>query len=615
MAGGENPAIVPAPLEEMGKRPMGRSITRALFCLFAALFALLPALAHAAGEERALDDAAAPAAKNIRIPFDTSILVNADPSAMPVGIRFMSSVPLETRRLLLEDLTWLNGVGPLPDSELLADLLGVAERPLTGAHLAAWTVEAVHTLVGPDFCTPGARLLASGSPTQLDFVDDDREFCLEEPNDWAWSAIQDAVGRRARQVDLIYIDGELLVPRRIGIYLAGLVALNESALASSYAEIAELPREVRLALLIHEAFHAVNDAYHIACDKRWMFGPQELVIGPLEWEESERDCDPPGYFGSYSVEAEVVRVFLELCAECSRKLREALTYHQVESWSAVGIWARGEIEIPASARLEESTGVAGQSFMIFPPRQFFVAMAEDTRLSLELCEDKECTQRWRTYVAESEEVLRVLDAAAEAGELPPLWSAPSIPEPLPSLDLDLAATTAWIEAALAAEDNGYNVPLRFLVPCDQLAASCAMIAEGMHGPSEVFDPSWTGNEVADALFKTGAYTLSGFSLEARRGKLSDEAVEVLAEVRSALLANPYWRVVVEAHTDDEGEEETNLQASERSAVAIRRYLTDTGISANRIEAVGYGETRPVASNDTEEGREANRRIEIRLVPL
>jgi outer membrane protein OmpA-like peptidoglycan-associated protein len=597
-------------------RSVGRLVRAALAAasLFGALALSGPAAAQ--GAERALDGSVPPA-RTVRIPFDSALLVNGDPAAMPVGIRFMSTVPLETRRLILEDLAWLNELGPLPDSPLLGDLLGVTERPVTGAHLAAFVVQAIHTMVGADFCTSGARLVASGAPTELAYIDDpeSREFCLEEPTDWAWAAIQSAIGRRARQVDLVYIDGELMVPRRLGAYFTGLVAINEASLASSYAEVAELPREVRIVLLVHEAFHAMNDAYHITCDERWMLGPQELVVGAIEWEPFERDCDQIGYAGSYTIEAETMRLLAELCEDCTTEERERLSYHELESWSAVGLYADEPMEFEATDVLAETVGVTGKEFVIFPPRRFFEAMAEDSRYSHELCEDRDCRERWTAYLEETQELLKILDAAAETGQLPREWAAPSLREPIATPELDLAATTAWLAAASAAEATGYNVPLRFMVPCDQLASSCAAIAEGLRGARNGFDASWTGNAAAESLLSSGTYVLPNINLDARREKMSDEAEAILAELRAALLANPYWRVVIEGHSDDRGSESASLASSERGAETIQRFLIESGISANRIEIVGYGATRPVASNDTPSGRAENRRIEIRLVPL
>ncbi len=68
-----------------------------------------------------------------------------------------------------------------------------------------------------------------------------------------------------------------------------------------------------------------------------------------------------------------------------------------------------------------------------------------------------------------------------------------------------------------------------------------------------------------------------------------------------------------SHTDSQGNEAMNQDLSRRWAIAVREYLlSNMAISADRISAVGYGESRPVAPNDTEQGRTENRRIDVTL---
>jgi outer membrane protein OmpA-like peptidoglycan-associated protein len=83
----------------------------------------------------------------------------------------------------------------------------------------------------------------------------------------------------------------------------------------------------------------------------------------------------------------------------------------------------------------------------------------------------------------------------------------------------------------------------------------------------------------------------------------DHAVKVLRD-------NPDLHVTVEGHTDSVGSAAYNQKLSERRAQAVKRYLVRQGIESNRISAVGYGKSRPIASNDTDEGRAQNRRAEI-----
>jgi hypothetical protein len=83
----------------------------------------------------------------------------------------------------------------------------------------------------------------------------------------------------------------------------------------------------------------------------------------------------------------------------------------------------------------------------------------------------------------------------------------------------------------------------------------------------------------------------------------EHAAQVLQE-------NPGLHVVVEGYTDSVGSDSCNQRLSERRADSVRDYLVEKGISPSRIRTRGYGETRPVASNATEEGRAQNRRVEI-----
>lgn len=85
----------------------------------------------------------------------------------------------------------------------------------------------------------------------------------------------------------------------------------------------------------------------------------------------------------------------------------------------------------------------------------------------------------------------------------------------------------------------------------------------------------------------------------------DRAVTMLAE-------RPTLRLVIEGHTDDIGEADYNLALSERRAQAVRTYLLGRGIAADRVEARGLGESRPVSANDSDEGRRRNRRVELVL---
>jgi len=103
----------------------------------------------------------------------------------------------------------------------------------------------------------------------------------------------------------------------------------------------------------------------------------------------------------------------------------------------------------------------------------------------------------------------------------------------------------------------------------------------------------------------------GFGFDS--AELTPMARAVLEEQVVELEKDPKLRLVITGHTDSIGAEEYNQGLSERRANAAQEYFVSKGISAGRLKALGYGETRPIATNATREGRAQNRRIE--LIPI
>ena len=106
--------------------------------------------------------------------------------------------------------------------------------------------------------------------------------------------------------------------------------------------------------------------------------------------------------------------------------------------------------------------------------------------------------------------------------------------------------------------------------------------------------------MSDVLFKTGSF------------ELLPGARERLAKVSGILLAYPSLHVQIEGHTDSVGSDEYNQELSEKRADAVKDYFVQQGIPGDSIEAKGFGKTQPIASNDTPEGRQQNRRVELVL---
>ncbi len=92
-----------------------------------------------------------------------------------------------------------------------------------------------------------------------------------------------------------------------------------------------------------------------------------------------------------------------------------------------------------------------------------------------------------------------------------------------------------------------------------------------------------------------------------------DSYPLLDEIAQAIKDSPSMQVVIEGHTDSSGADAYNLKLSQQRAQAVKDYLAARGIESERLKAQGYGEERPIAPNDTEEGREKNRRVEFNII--
>ncbi|SFF32874.1 OmpA family protein [Fontimonas thermophila] len=108
-------------------------------------------------------------------------------------------------------------------------------------------------------------------------------------------------------------------------------------------------------------------------------------------------------------------------------------------------------------------------------------------------------------------------------------------------------------------------------------------------------------------------TLTGVKFENDSAVLTEASRKILDEVAESLKNQPNVRVEIGGHTDSIGNDAYNHILSQQRAEAVRQYLISRGVSGDRLVAMGYGEFRPVASNETPEGREQNRRVEFKLI--
>lgn len=108
---------------------------------------------------------------------------------------------------------------------------------------------------------------------------------------------------------------------------------------------------------------------------------------------------------------------------------------------------------------------------------------------------------------------------------------------------------------------------------------------------------------------------SGITFAFDRSDIQPQFRPTLDEIAQTLTAYPQTMIDIYGHTDSVGSDAYNQALSERRAGAVAAYLQTRGVQQVRMATRGFGETQPIADNATEEGRAANRRVEIRIVPL
>lgn len=108
---------------------------------------------------------------------------------------------------------------------------------------------------------------------------------------------------------------------------------------------------------------------------------------------------------------------------------------------------------------------------------------------------------------------------------------------------------------------------------------------------------------------------SNVTFASNQDALNANFFPVLDSVGIVLNKYPQTLLDIDGHTDNTGSTEYNQGLSERRAVSVARYLNSRQVDSRRLLVVGFGETRPVAPNETEAGRAANRRVEVRISPI
>ncbi|MEL6945718.1 MAG: OmpA family protein, partial [Bacteroidota bacterium] len=120
-------------------------------------------------------------------------------------------------------------------------------------------------------------------------------------------------------------------------------------------------------------------------------------------------------------------------------------------------------------------------------------------------------------------------------------------------------------------------------------------------------------KTTENLVENKPIILKNIFFESGKATLLDISLIELQRLKRLLLDHPNIRIQINGHTDDVGSEQDNLLLSESRSKAVYDYLVKQGIKTERLQYKGFGETQPIASNETEEGRQSNRRTEFMVI--
>lgn len=119
-------------------------------------------------------------------------------------------------------------------------------------------------------------------------------------------------------------------------------------------------------------------------------------------------------------------------------------------------------------------------------------------------------------------------------------------------------------------------------------------------------------EVKEEVIKVFTQALTGILFETGKDVIRPSSFTILNDVVRIMKENPEFNLVINGHTDNVGDDAKNLDLSQRRADAVKKYLADNGVEAGRMTSKGFGETMPVAENNTAAGRTKNRRVEFKV---
>jgi len=117
-------------------------------------------------------------------------------------------------------------------------------------------------------------------------------------------------------------------------------------------------------------------------------------------------------------------------------------------------------------------------------------------------------------------------------------------------------------------------------------------------------------EVKVEYVETFRKALTGITFHVNSDKIKASSHKVLDEIAVIMNDNPHYKLYIAGYASSDGDDDLNLKLSKERAASVEKYIEDKGVDSNRIRSEGFGETNPVADNNTREGRAKNRRVEF-----
>jgi outer membrane protein OmpA-like peptidoglycan-associated protein len=328
------------------------------------------------------------------------------------------------------------------------------------------------------------------------------------------------------------------------------------------ANVLKLTPDLRVPIEIYEARNALQIAQSSGADKYSAdsFQKAQAALGQAEKYLAQKQRNPAIMIAREAAQtAEDSRVIAlkRQEDEALEKERQAAAAREAEAKRQAEEQQRRREQAEAERKAEEARRAQAEAAKVAAENE--KAAAEKQRLEAELAAAKEAAERAKAEAAQAQAAAAAEKAQREAAEAERLrQQAEQEKQQL------RAQLLGQLNAVLETKDTDRGLVVT----------------------------------MADVLFESGKYTLQ------------PAAREKLAKLAGVVLSHPGLRLAAEGHTDSTGAADFNQKLSVKRAEAVVEYLAGQGVGRNTLSAAGFGDTRPIASNETWAGRRQNRRVEL-----